>query len=156
MKRAIPRDRAWDWKGFVRRSPINGTTGRNWFSDCVRGANRRERSLMSWARWTGKQELLGRRNRKCNAKWEIGFARWLHIVVFSQTGPLWRRIGTFLHRSDRMTKIYPNDRIVAYKKGSSLNDPLVHKKRALSWVGESKNCGDGCAFREVFYEGEAV
>ena len=53
-----------------------------------------------------------------------------------------------------MTKIYPNDRIVAYKKGSSLNDPLVHKKGALSGVGEGKTVVAAVLFVKCFMKGK--
>ena len=59
-----------------------------------------------------------------------------------------------LYRSLKLRKIFPNDLMVAFKRGKNLQDLLVHGKtrRALTYRGR-QDCGGGCVISKEFFLG---
>ena len=105
-----------------------------------------------------RADLLG---KVAKIKGEREEARVPMVVTFSSFLPDIRAIirnnRYILKKSSRLTKIFPKDPMVAFKRGSNLKDILVHKKTRNSLRSRGRqDCGGGCAICKVFYEGDTV
>ena len=105
-----------------------------------------------------RENLLGRTGKNSSGAAE---GRVPMVVTYSCFLPdiraIIRKNRHILSRSDRLTKIFSKDPMVAFKRGTNLKDLLVHKKtkNALRTQGR-QDCGNNCVICRVFYEGEAV
>ena len=105
-----------------------------------------------------RDRIMGKRtdrhvkNRECRVPMVVMYSSFLpDIRVIMQKN---RRI---LHKSDKLRRIFPEDPMIAYKRGKNLKDLLVHgkTKQALTVQGR-QDCGGGCVICKIFYEGDTV
>ena len=105
-----------------------------------------------------REDLLLRRDKKSGMR---GEGRVPMVVTFSSFLPdiraIMRKNRHILNKSDKLKRIFPKDPLVAFKRGSSLRDILVHSKtrRALVTHGR-QDCGGKCVICKVFFDGETV
>ena len=108
------------------------------------------------------------RSQLLGEKMEDGEAERVPLAVtFSRFLPnmrdVFNRKRHLLHRSERMRTIFPQDPMVAYKRGRNLKDMLVHSKTKRIIAGKgtrervTESCGKECVIcRRMFTEEKVV
>ena len=102
-----------------------------------------------------RSELLTRKDKTNKATTRVPL-----VITFSSHLPNIRSIlrnkRHILEKSDNLKEIFKEDPIVAYRKGRSLKDQLVHNKTRSIMGGQKtgrQDCGKGCVICQRIYQG---